>query len=608
MQPMMLTRTFLLAWYTAMMTRIDKAGQDVQKGFHDMHEKHDHTPVTSADLASSKIITQGWTQTEIISEETYAPPTKSLVTWVDPLDATQEYTEGLHEYNSIMACLTQDGQPKAGILHFPFRNETWAVIDGEWLERPAMAFHPPESVMVSRSHAGQVRKALNGFNVVPAGGSGYKAAEVLKGNALAYVHTTNIKTWDICALDAMFRAANGTFVEWNTGRPFNYTTNIHANGLFASTTFTREWFRIAVAVRSPWMQFLIVMVVWLAIYLYPQGSLSTPAKKKSTQRVSFLKCTAALLACYITWGIAQERIMSNEYNGQRFQYPAVLVFLNRLVASSFASYMVKDVTQPLFKFSVASMANIVASVCQYTALMYTIFPFVAIFKSAKVIVTMLVGRFVFKRKYTRQAYMIAFGIAIGVCTCLYSRYAHNQDAKLSIGVILLLAYVLFDALASQWQSYLFRTYSVPTIEMMYGVNTCSVLFTGVLVFLTGQLDASIDFARDHPEFIVHALALCLPAVIGQWFIFKTIEHHGAAAFSAVMTSRQAFSILASSVIFGHPFDAWTIVGTVIVLSMLVWKSRVSFEVKSDYNRVPQKDPEAGYDSIDEYELESDHED
>lgn len=605
---LMLSRTFLLTWYTAMISRIDQASFEIQRGFHSMREKSDRTAVTSADIASSNILTEGWTQTDIISEETYAPPKKSLVTWVDPLDATKEYTEGLTEYISIMACLTQNGQPKAGILHFPFRNETWSVIDGEWLERPAMSFQPPESVVVSRSHAGDVEKILSGFKVIPAGGSGYKAAEVLKGNVLAYVHTTKIKTWDICALDAMLRAANGTFVEWSTGRPFNYTKDVHTNGLFASTTFTREWFRLAIGIRSPWMQLLIIMVVWFAIYLYPSNSHKSSTKSSPTRKISFLKCTTALLTCFIVWGIAQERIMSNKYGGQQFQYPAVLVFISRLIASSVAGYQVTQLSVPLFNFSIASMCNIVSSICQYTALQYTIFPLVAVFKSVKVIPTLIVGRILFKRKYSSYAYVIAIGISIGVGMCVMSQHKHANKESLMIGVLLLLAYVFFDAMTSQWQSHLFRTYKVSSIEMMYGVNTCSVVFTGILVFLTGQLDASIHFAMEHPEFLLHVLALCLPAVIGQWFIFKTIEQHGAAAFAAVMTSRQAFSILVSSIIFQHPFDMLTISGVVIVICMLLWKSRVPFEVKYTYSKIPQKDPEAGYDSMDEYELESDHED
>ena len=138
----MLTRTFLLTWYTAMMTRIDKASVEIQKGFDQVEQKSDHSPVTNADVISSRILTDDWKQTAIISEEWPYLSGEPIQTWVDPLDATKEYTEGLTQYVSVMACLTVDGISKAGIVHFPFRNETWAAIDGEWLERPAMSFTP----------------------------------------------------------------------------------------------------------------------------------------------------------------------------------------------------------------------------------------------------------------------------------------------------------------------------------------------------------------------------------------------------------------------------------------------------------------------------------
>ena len=82
-----------------------------------------------------------------------------------------------------------------------------------------------------------------------------------------------------------------------------------------------------------------------------------------------------------------------------------------------------------------------------------------------------------------------------------------------------------------------------------------------------------------------------------------------------MTSRQAFSLISSVIIFNHEFNIYMIIGSVIVFASLFYKSRNSIQNKQGYQQIPQKDPEKmdeeayGFE-INDYRLESDsdHED
>ena len=144
--------------------------------------------------------------------------------WIDPLDATQEYTENLLHFVTTMVCVAVDGKPVMGVIYKPFDGVTAWGWHGPNYVSPAVkndvAHSKPNSdlsksrIIVSRSHAGKVHDvAEDAFGsqseVTPAGGAGYKSWEVVKGQQDAYVHVTLIKKWDICAGDAILRSVGG---------------------------------------------------------------------------------------------------------------------------------------------------------------------------------------------------------------------------------------------------------------------------------------------------------------------------------------------------------------------------------------------------------------
>lgn len=177
---------------------------------------------------------------------------ESITIWIDPLDATKEFTENLLQYVSTMVCVAIDGIPLIGVIYKPFEtkqdsNLFWALKNLGHSENLEELSQQPQNgkktIIVSRSHAGEVQnisKMAFGDNVdiISAAGAGYKFIELAKGNATAYIHTTVIKKWDICAGTAIFTALGGTVTHLYDSTPISFEqsdSTVVTTGLLATT-------------------------------------------------------------------------------------------------------------------------------------------------------------------------------------------------------------------------------------------------------------------------------------------------------------------------------------------------------------------------------------
>ncbi|XP_063240831.1 putative inositol monophosphatase 3 [Bacillus rossius redtenbacheri] len=193
-------------------------------------------------------------------------PVDHIAVWIDPLDATKEFTEKKLDYVMTMVCVAVDGKPVIGVIHKPFGAEprtTWAWVGKKFssnlkvLSEDDIGMTP--KIIVSMSHAGEVKnvseKAFGkSVDIIAAAGAGYKSLEVAQGNATAYVHTTAIKKWDVCAGDAVLSALGGSMTTLS-GRGLDYAGSAAAenrDGLLA-TLARHGWYKdkLGAALKPP---------------------------------------------------------------------------------------------------------------------------------------------------------------------------------------------------------------------------------------------------------------------------------------------------------------------------------------------------------------------
>jgi len=291
-------------------------------------------------------------------------------------------------------------------------------------------------------------------------------------------------------------------------------------------------------------------------------------------------CAVGLQASYLTWGVLQERLITIDYNGEKFQSSQFLVFSNRTIAFCVAVFINTFITKsnrfaPFHKYAFASFSNIMSSWCQYEALKYVSFPTQVVSKSSKLILVMIVGKILADKTYKKYEYVVAGIISLGVIVFTLSQETSKKkaagDDTAFGGILLLLGYITFDSFTSQWQGKVFKDYQVSPYQMMLGVNFFSATCTLLSLSLSGELTSALAFISSHPSCLRHIIMLSVCGATGQLFIFYTIKRFGPLVFTMIMTTRQLVSIILSCFIYSHTINDQGYVGAVIVFAALGYR-------------------------------------
>ncbi|XP_028997551.1 3'(2'),5'-bisphosphate nucleotidase 1 isoform X3 [Betta splendens] len=171
---------------------------------------------------------------------------EEIVVWVDPLDGTKEYTEGLLDNVTVLIGIAYGGRAIAGVINQPFYN--YQLGEGAALGRTiwgmvglgAFGFELQEVpgdrriVTTTRSHSNKLVidcvDAMEPHEVIRVGGAGNKIIQLVEGRASAYVFASiGCKKWDTCAPEAVLQAVGGKLTDIY-GNAYRYDANVkHMN-------------------------------------------------------------------------------------------------------------------------------------------------------------------------------------------------------------------------------------------------------------------------------------------------------------------------------------------------------------------------------------------
>ena len=226
-----------------------QASVEILKIYHsaDLHiqTKSDESPVTAADLASNRVITEGLSKLNpnlpILSEETLEIPYEERrhfdYFWVvDPLDGTKEFIKRNGEFTINIALIHQN-KPVLGVVYMPDTEGGYFAVKNSGafkLEKgiekriTCSTFRLTDKglkIPISRSHRNvETDKLLEAYNqpeLIPCGSS-LKFLKLADGSFDIYPRIGTTMEWDTAAPQIILEEAGGQILEWHTRKPLVY--------------------------------------------------------------------------------------------------------------------------------------------------------------------------------------------------------------------------------------------------------------------------------------------------------------------------------------------------------------------------------------------------
>ncbi|GLO59569.1 3'(2'),5'-bisphosphate nucleotidase CysQ [Vibrio sp. MACH09] len=196
--------------------------------------KSDETPVTSADLAAHKLISEKLSELTpdipVLSEEAADIALEKRAQWdrywlVDPLDGTQEFIARSGDFATIIA-LVENNRPVMGVVYAPVSGVSYYAYEGKGAWKiPNMSesiriktlIHEEQSSTLSiaisrRQNINNITNKMSpawNYELIPLGSAALKACLVAEGAVDCYLRLGPTGEWDTAATQCIVQEAGG---------------------------------------------------------------------------------------------------------------------------------------------------------------------------------------------------------------------------------------------------------------------------------------------------------------------------------------------------------------------------------------------------------------
>lgn len=245
---------------------------------------------------------------------------------------------------------------------------------------------------------------------------------------------------------------------------------------------------------------------------------------------------------------------------------AVCSYIERLVLGDFSR------KASWTSYLMLCLLLLVSSATSNIALAYINYPTKVVFRSCKLIPTMIIA-VVYNHKKVAW-YEFSFGILISLGMVLFATADFQVYPNFDfIGIILVCISVVADAFLPNFQERVFEQGS-SRIEVTYFTNIICLAFMTVAFSLTGDIPSAISYGLANPYALYLMAIYTFLAYIAITFHMALVKEFGGIVTVLVGNTRKAVTICLSFVFFPKPMSPLYIWGGILVFGSLVSNAMV----------------------------------
>ena len=225
---------------------------------------------------------------------------------------------------------------------------------------------------------------------------------------------------------------------------------------------------------------------------------------------------------------------------------------------------------PISAYPLLTGCLLASSALSNISLNYINFPTKVVFRSCKLIPTMVVASVVHKKVFTSAEYVCALAVCAGLILFAAADWQLTPSFH-PIGLAFVSLSVCADAILPNAQERLFKLGS-SRLEVIFFTNIFTLIAMTVTTLLSGDLLGLIDFAKGNQKLLGYMVVYTFIAYIAISLHMSVIKRFGGVAAVVLATGRKGMTLILSFILFPKSFSWFYVMGALLVLGGLMVSS------------------------------------